>query len=75
MAQLTIVSHDGSAAIVLPKNLLQSLGLDIGDTVDATLSDRQLVLRALDDAERCQLMKDLTTEVLNQRSDAYHRLA
>jgi antitoxin component of MazEF toxin-antitoxin module len=75
MAQLTIISHGDSAALVLPKKVMDSLGLSVGDTVDATLGDRQLILRPLDDAERRQLLADLTKEVLDTRSDAYRRLA
>lgn len=75
MPQLSIVSHGDEAAFVLSKSVLESIGLHIGDTVDVTLADRQLILRPLDDAERRQLMAALTKDVLDRRSDAYQRLA
>jgi antitoxin component of MazEF toxin-antitoxin module len=75
MAQLTIVPHGDSAAVVLPKQMLESLGLGVGDKVDATLADRQLILRPLDDAERRKMLTELTTAVLDSRSEAYRRLA
>ena len=75
MAHLTIVPHGDSAAVILPKNMLETLGLSIGDSVNATLGDRQLILRALDDDELRKLMANLTKEVLDRRSDAYQRLA
>jgi len=75
MAQLNIIPHGESAAVVLPMKVLESLGLSIGDTVDATLGDRQLILRPLNDAERRQKVAELTKEVLDRRANAYQRLA
>ena len=75
MPQLTIVSHGGAAAVVLPNAVLESMGLHIGDAFDASVGDGQLILRPINDVERHRLMADLTEEVLDRRSDAYQRLA
>jgi antitoxin component of MazEF toxin-antitoxin module len=75
MSQVTIVSFGESAAVVLPHEILQSLGLRIGDVLDATLSDRQLILRPPEDATHRQRMDEITSEVFDQRRDAYQRLA
>ena len=75
MPQLTVVSHGDAAAVVLSKTVLESVGLQIGDTLDLTVGDGQLILRPANDAERRRLMADLTEEVLKRRSDAYQRLA
>lgn len=75
MATLNIVLHGESAAIVLPPKVLESLGLKVGDTIDATLGDRFLILRPLDDAARRERIADLTRDVFDRRSDAYQRLA
>ena len=75
MPQLTIVAHGDSGAVVLPAALLESIGLRIGDVVDVTLSDRQLIFRPVDDAARRRLMEEITSDVLEQRRDAYRRLA
>ena len=75
MPQLTIVAHGDSAAVVLPAEVLESVGLRIGDVVDVTLGDRQLILRPAEDATRRQLFEEITQEVFEQRRDAYQRLA
>ena len=75
MPQLTIVAHGDSAAVVLPVEVLESVGLRIGDVVDVTLGDRQLILRPAEDAVRRRLFEEITQEVFEQRRDAYERLA
>jgi antitoxin component of MazEF toxin-antitoxin module len=75
MSQLTIVSFGESAAVVLPRDVLQSLGVQIGDVLDATLGDQKLILRPPEDAGRRQKMAQITREVFEQRRDAYQRLA
>ncbi len=75
MPQLTIVPHGDSAAVILPAVLLESVGLRIGDVVDVTVGDRQLILRSAEDASRRELLETITHEVLERRRDAYERLA
>lgn len=75
MPQLTIVSHGDSAALVLPVEFLESVGLHIGDVVDVTLGDRQLILRPGEDAARRARVEQVTREVFERRRDAYQRLA
>lgn len=75
MPQLTIVPHGDSAAVILPAAVLESVGLRVGDVVDVTLGDRQLVLRSSEDAARRELIEKITREVFEQRKDAYQRLA
>lgn len=75
MPQLTIVAHGDSAAVVIPAALLESVGLHVGDVVDVTLGDHQLILRSPDDASRRQLIEEVTRDVFERRRDAYQRLA
>jgi antitoxin component of MazEF toxin-antitoxin module len=75
MTQLTIVPYGDSAAVILPATVLESIGLRIGDVVEATLSDRQLILRPVEDAARRQRLQEITQEVFERRRDAYRRLA
>lgn len=75
MAQLSIVSLGESAGIVIPTEMLASAGLRVGDVVDVTLSDRQLILRPSEDVARRQQIEAITREVLERRRDAYQRLA
>ena len=75
MTQLSIVPHGTAAAVVIPPDILEAVGLRIGDVVDVTLGDRQLILQPSEDASRRQRIEKITGEVLEQRSEAYQRLA
>ena len=75
MPKLTIVPHGDSAALILSAAVLESIGLRIGDVVDVTLGDRQLILRSAEDASRREMVEAITNEVLERRRDAYQRLA
>ena len=75
MPQLTIVAHGDSAAVVLPASVLESIGVCVGDVLEATLGDRQLILRPVEDAARRQLLREITTDLFERRRDAYQRLA
>ena len=75
MPQLPIVPMGDSAAIVLPASVLESVGLRVGDLVDVTVGDRQLILQPVEDAERRRLIEAITEEVFAKRQEAYMRLA
>ena len=75
MSQVPIVPLGESAAVVLPASVLEAMGLRIGDVVEVTLAERQLILRPVQDAGRRQQFEEITQEVFEQRRDAYQRLA
>jgi antitoxin component of MazEF toxin-antitoxin module len=75
MPQLTIVPHGDSAAVILPAAVLESVGLRVGDIIDVTLGDGQLILRSARDTSRRELLEKITREVFERRKDAYQRLA
>jgi antitoxin component of MazEF toxin-antitoxin module len=75
MTELTIVPLGESAAVVLPAELLEAMGLRVGDVVEATLADRELILRPGADAGRRQVIEEITREMFERRADAYRRLA
>jgi antitoxin component of MazEF toxin-antitoxin module len=75
MPQFTIVSHGDSAAVVLPTAFLESLGLRVGDVIEATLVDQQIILRPEEHALRQRQVQEITREVFERRRDAYQRLA
>ena len=47
----------------------------IGDVLEATLGERQLIFRPVEDAARREAFEDITKDILEQRRDAYQRLA
>jgi antitoxin component of MazEF toxin-antitoxin module len=75
MTQLTIVNFGEAAAVVLPASVMETVGLRIGDVLEATLSERQLTLRPVDDAARRKMFEDAAKDVFEQRRDAFQRLA
>jgi antitoxin component of MazEF toxin-antitoxin module len=75
MTQLTIVNHGEAAAVVLPAAVLDSIGVRIGDVLEATLGERQLILQPVEDATRREAFDEVTKDVFEQRRDAYQRLA
>jgi antitoxin component of MazEF toxin-antitoxin module len=75
MPQLPIVPLGDSAAVVLPASVLESVGLRVGDLVDITVGDRQLILEPVADAERRRQIESITQEVFEKRQEAYRRLA
>jgi antitoxin component of MazEF toxin-antitoxin module len=72
---MTIVPHGDSAAVILPASVLESIGVRIGDVLEATPGDRQLLLRPVEDASRQLVIQEITQDVFEQRRDAYQRLA
>lgn len=75
MTRLPIVPVEGSAAIVMPPSALDSLGIAIGDLVDVTVSNGQIIVRPVSPSNRSQVVDQITHDVLEQRRDAYQRLA
>lgn len=75
MSQVPIVSLGDSAAVVLPPDVLKSIGLQVGDVVELAVADRQLILRPVPDPARRELFESITREVFERRRDAYQRLA
>jgi antitoxin component of MazEF toxin-antitoxin module len=75
MSEITIVPLGQDAAIVLPEAVIESAGLRIGDKVDLTVSDRQLILGPLEDPSRESRFAEITQDVFDRRADAYRRLA
>jgi antitoxin component of MazEF toxin-antitoxin module len=75
MPQLTVLPHGDSAALILPAAVLKSVGLRVGDVVELTLGDRQLILRSAEDTSWPELLETITHEVFERREDAYRRLA
>ena len=71
--RLTAVGE--SAALILPKEALDKLGIAIGDEVEVSLLDRTLLLQPLDEADRSQQLVTLTKSVFARRQSAYARLA
>ena len=75
MSRERITAVGESAALLLPKEVLDTLGLAIGDEVELSLVDRTLLLQPLDEADRAQQLAAITQQVFARRQRAYTQLA
>ena len=75
MSRERITAVGETAALLLPKEVLDKLGIAIGDEVELSLIDRTLMLQPLDEAARGQQLAAITTIVFARRRSAYTQLA
>ena len=75
MSHQVIVSIGNSAAVLLSRDDLDSLGVQAGDAIEVCASHRQLLLRPIHDSGRQQLLDAATEETVQRRRSAYQRLA
>jgi len=75
MSDMPLVSIVESDGVVVPVDILESIGLRVGDRVNVSLGNRELILRpaAATDSER--KIDEITRDVFQRRKDAYERLA
>jgi putative addiction module antidote len=70
-----ITTLGNSAAVVLPKDVLQMMNLQIGDEVELKLIDRTLVLRPVSEKAREELVNEAIDEVFARRKILLEKLA
>ena len=70
-----ITTAGESAAILLPQEYLEKMGIEIGDEIDMSIKGRTLILRPLDNSERAQKIDAVTKAVFKRRKSAYKKLA
>jgi len=75
MSRKQITKIGDSAALLLPQDVLDQIGIEVGDEVDLAVVDRKLILRPLDEAEREERCETATKDILRRRRSAYERLA
>lgn len=75
MSRKRIDTSKDSAAILLPQEVLDQLGINAGDEVDLSVVDGTLILRPLEEAERARKIEGATNTVFERRKSAYEQLA
>jgi antitoxin component of MazEF toxin-antitoxin module len=70
-----VTAVGNSAAIVLSRDLLQLLDLEIGAEVELSVTDKTLVVRSAREAERAERVKAAADRVFERRRDLLERLA
>ena len=75
MSRKRIDTSKDSAAILLPQEVLDQLGINAGDEVDLSVVDGTLILRPLEEIGRARKIGDATNAVFERRKSAYEQLA
>jgi antitoxin component of MazEF toxin-antitoxin module len=75
MSRKRITASENPTTLLLPKEMLDVMGVDDGDEVEVSVVDRTLILRPIDEAERAQKIEAITEAVLERRKSAYEELA
>ena len=75
MSRKRIDTSKDSAAVLLPQDILDQLGINAGDEVDLSVVDGTLILRPLEEAERLLRIEAATDAVFERRKSAYEELA
>jgi antitoxin component of MazEF toxin-antitoxin module len=75
MSHERIIAVGESAALILPKDALDTLGIAVGDEVELSLIDRTLIVQPFAEADRAQKLEEVIKTVFERRQSAYARLA
>ena len=75
MSRERISTSGADATVRLPGEILERLGISVGDEVEMLVVERTLVVRPLDEVERETQINAATKEVLERRKSAYEELA
>ena len=75
MSCVQVTTVGDSAAILLPHEILESLGLKIGDEIDWSVANQELRLRSRERAERAKRIDAATDEVFAEYGDVLRQLA
>ena len=75
MLRKRITTVGKSAAIVLSRDLLKLMDIEVGDEVEISVIDRALVLRSVAEAKRVRKVKRAVDKVFRTRKALLTRLA
>lgn len=76
MTQTRITTIDGSAAVLISPEIMEQMGVQIGDEVDVVVADSTLVVRRVDEETKPErTLEEIIDGIFERRADAYRRLA
>lgn len=70
-----VVTLGESAELVISPEIMKQIGVGAGDKIEIAVSDRTLVVRSLDEAERARKIAAATRDIFDRRREAYLKLA
>lgn len=75
MPRLQIKKEGSSAAILLSKDMMNLLGINLGDEIDVIIENHKLIMIPPNEAERKKKLNKAVHDVFERRNSAYHKLA
>jgi antitoxin component of MazEF toxin-antitoxin module len=63
------------AELIISQEILKQIGVGAGDKIEIAISERALVVRPLEEAERARKIAAATKDIFDRRRDAYLELA
>ena len=75
MSRERITTSGDNATVRIPAEILDGLGLVVGDEVEIQLVERAFVVRPLNEVERSERIESATNTVVERRQAAYEELA
>lgn len=75
MSRERITTSGDDAAVRIPQEVLDGLGVAVGDEVEMSVVERTLVVRPLNEVERADRIDAATENVIGRRTSAYEELA
>lgn len=75
MTHRIITSIDNTPMLQLTQEVLDQVGVQVGDEVDLTIVNRTLILRPLEEVEREETVASLARVLFERRRRVYEALA
>jgi antitoxin component of MazEF toxin-antitoxin module len=75
MSRERITTAGDDATVRLPGEILEGLGVAVGDEVEMLVVERTLVVRPLSEVKRADKIDAATNDVIERRTSAYEELA
>ncbi|HEY6400044.1 MAG TPA: hypothetical protein VI479_01460 [Blastocatellia bacterium] len=75
MSNEQVLTLGDPAELIISQEILKQIGVGAGDKIEIAISDRALVVRPLEEAERARKIAAAARDILDRRRDAYLELA
>lgn len=63
------------AELVISQEILRQIGVGAGDKIEIAISDRAVIVRPLEEADRARKIAAATRDIFDRRREAYLKLA
>lgn len=70
-----VITLGDPAEVLLSQEILKLIGVNAGDKIEITVSNRAVVVRPLEEAERARKIAAARRDIFDRRREAYLKLA